>query len=197
MQRLENSTVIGSLLSLLALMLRRSIQDSRPAGAASSITGQWRQVMTDWPAMLRLMGTVGVATAVFYSAGVYYVDEASRFDPTNASLYNGEYDVQIVGLGMRSSQGAAPIAFSPSTVRRSRDQQVSCSWPVDPRQRRTDWLCDRAGHGAASDLFLFRSPLLHPFFPGWIAMRQFLLLLQHGRGRGGGTAPLLSTWLKD
>ena len=181
--------VIGSLPSLPALMLRRSIQDSRPAGAASSIPGHWRQVMADWPAMLRLMGTVGIATAVFYSVGVYYVDEASRLDPTNASLYNGiNTVVQIFGLGMALIAGRCADRFSPlPLVRRSLLISMALMVPGLLILAKEDRLALRSGRPwCCFRSFSFRD---HPFapsvFPGWIAMRQFLLLLQPGRGRGG------------
>ena len=195
--------VIGSLLSLLALMLRRSIQDSRPAGASRSIAGQWRQVMADWPAMLRLMGTVGVATAVFYAVGVYYVDEASRLDPSNASLYNGiNTVVQIAGLGMALLAGRCADRFSPlPLVRRSLLISVVLMIPGLLILAKGGTIHFAIGQAMVLLPIFFYSgvtPLLHPlFFPGGSRCAAFSFSYSLVVAVIGGTAPLISTWLKD
>ena len=195
--------VIGSLLALLALMLRRSIQDSRPEGASSSITGQWHQVMTDWPAMLRLMGTVGVATAVFYAVGVYYVDEASRLDPANASLYNGiNTVVQLFGLGMALLAGRCADRFSPlPLVRRSLLISMVLMVPGLLILAKGGPVSFAMGQAMVLLPIFFYSgvtPLLHPlFFPGGSRCASFSFSYSLVVAVVGGTAPIVSTWLRD
>ena len=79
----------GALLSFVVLHLRRSLEDSRPGDAASGWRAQFQLLFQQWPAMVRLVASVALGTAIFYMAAVYYVDVMVAAHPQQAALLNG------------------------------------------------------------------------------------------------------------
>ena len=192
---------LGALLSFVVLLLRRGLEDSRPGDAASGWRAQFQLLFQQWPAMVRLVGSVALGTAIFYLAAVYYVDVMVAAHPEQAALLNGLTAlVQVFSLLLALLGGYLADRWAPlPLLRRSLAVQMLALVPgflLLASGSIAGFVWGQALLLLPTFFYSGITPYLHAsFFPGGARCGAFSFSYSLSVALFGGSAPLVVGWM--